>query len=306
MKKTYHSRQLEGILCVDKPQDWTSFDVVAKMRGIADCHKIGHGGTLDPMATGVLPLFFGRSAKAMELMPVQDKRYTASICFGVTTDTQDCTGNILSTSEKPVTKKALEAALAPLRGTIDQLPPMYSAVSKDGVRLYKLARQGISVEREKRNINIYSAEVISASPEDGIFTVAVSCSAGTYIRSLANDIGEKLGCGAVLKRLRRTSANGFSLADSVTLEELQKLKDEGRLHEAVKSVDSLFTEYGALTVSEAQAKRFMNGGALLKNRIRDLNGEGLFRVYSPEKKFLGLGSVKSEDDEMKIAKLLIE
>lgn len=105
MKKTYHSRQLEGILCVDKPQDWTSFDVVAKMRGIADCHKIGHGGTLDPMATGVLPLFFGRSAKAMELMPVQDKRYTASIRFGVTTDTQDCTGNILSTSEKPVTKK---------------------------------------------------------------------------------------------------------------------------------------------------------------------------------------------------------
>ena len=124
MKKTYHSRQLEGILCVDKPQDWTSFDVVAKMRGIADCHKIGHGGTLDPMATGVLPLFFGRSAKAMELMPVQDKRYTASIRFGVTTDTQDCTGNILSTSEKPVTKKALEAALAPLRGTIDQLPPI--------------------------------------------------------------------------------------------------------------------------------------------------------------------------------------
>ena len=150
MKKTYHSRQLEGILCVDKPQDWTSFDVVAKMRGIADCHKIGHGGTLDPMATGVLPLFFGRSAKAMELMPVQDKRYTASIRFGVTTDTQDCTGNILSTSEKPVTKKALEAALAPLRGTIDQLPPMYSAVWVDGQRLYKLARAGKEVERPTR------------------------------------------------------------------------------------------------------------------------------------------------------------
>ena len=150
MKKTYHSRQLEGILCVDKPQDWTSFDVVAKMRGIADCHKIGHGGTLDPMATGVLPLFFGRSAKAMELMPVQDKRYTASIRFGVTTDTQDCTGNILSTSEKLVTKKALEAALAPLRGTIDQLPPMYSAVWVDGQRLYKLARAGKEVERPGR------------------------------------------------------------------------------------------------------------------------------------------------------------
>ena len=154
MKKTYHSRQLEGILCVDKPQDWTSFDVVAKMRGIADCHKIGHGGTLDPMATGVLPLFFGRSAKAMELMPVQDKRYTASIRFGVTTDTQDCTGNILSTSEKSVTKKALEAALAPLRGTIDQLPPMYSAVWVDGQRLYKLARAGKEVERPTRQVTL--------------------------------------------------------------------------------------------------------------------------------------------------------
>lgn len=127
MKKTYHSRQLEGILCVDKPQDWTSFDVVAKMRGIADCHKIGHGGTLDPMATGVLPLFFGRSAKAMELMPVQDKRYTASIRFGVTTDTQDCTGNILSTSEKPVTKKRWRQRLfrcgAPLTSCRRCIPP---------------------------------------------------------------------------------------------------------------------------------------------------------------------------------------
>lgn len=127
MKKTYHSRQLEGILCVDKPRDWTSFDVVAKMRGIADCHKIGHGGTLDPMATGVLPLFFGRSAKAMELMPVQDKRYTASIRFGVTTDTQDCTGNVLSTSDKPVTREALEAALrrcgAPLTSCRRCIPP---------------------------------------------------------------------------------------------------------------------------------------------------------------------------------------
>ena len=181
MKKTYHSRQLEGILCVDKPQDWTSFDVVAKMRGIADCHKIGHGGTLDPMATGVLPLFFGRSAKAMELMPVQDKRYTASIRFGVTTDTQDCTGNILSTSEKPVTKKALEAALAPLRGTIDQLPPMYSAVWVDGQRLYKLARAGKEVERPTRQVTIHRLDLLEFDPENRTCVIDVACSKGTYI-----------------------------------------------------------------------------------------------------------------------------
>ena len=202
MKKTHHSRQLEGILCVDKPQDWTSFDVVAKMRGIADCHKIGHGGTLDPMATGVLPLFFGRSAKAMELMPVQEKRYTATICFGVTTDTQDCTGNILSTSEKAVTREALEAALVPLRGTIDQLPPMYSAVWVDGQRLYKLARAGKEVERPTRQVTIHRLDLLEFDVENRTCVIDVACSKGTYIRTLCHDIGEALGCGGMLTALR--------------------------------------------------------------------------------------------------------
>ena len=184
MKKTHHSRQLEGILCVDKPQDWTSFDVVAKMRGIADCHKIGHGGTLDPMATGVLPLFFGRSAKAMELMPNQDKRYTAAIRFGITTDTQDCTGNVLSTSEKPVTREALEAALVPLRGTIDQPPPMYSAVWVDGQRLYKLARAGKEVERPTRQVTVHRLELMEFDAENRTCVIDVACSKGTYIRTL--------------------------------------------------------------------------------------------------------------------------
>ena len=139
MKKTYHSRQLEGILCVDKPQDWTSFDVVAKMRGIADCHKIGHGGTLDPMATGVLPLFFGRSAKAMELMPVQDKRYTASIRFGVTTDTQDCTGKVLDEKEVSCTAAQVEEALSQFKGDFLQMPPMYSAIWVQGLSLIHIS-----------------------------------------------------------------------------------------------------------------------------------------------------------------------
>ena len=251
MKKTYHSRQLEGILCVDKPQDWTSFDVVAKMRGIADCHKIGHGGTLDPMATGVLPLFFGRSAKAMELMPVQDKRYTASIRFGVTTDTQDCTGNILSTSEKPVTKKALEAALAPLRGTIDQLPPMYSAVWVDGQRLYKLARAGKEVERPTRQVTIHRLDLLEFDPENRTCVIDVACSKGTYIRTLCHDIGEALGCGGMLTALRRTETLGFTTADCHTLEELKQASEEGRFEELLMPVDGGMVTYPTLEQKKA-------------------------------------------------------
>ena len=225
MKKSHHSRQLEGILCVDKPQDWTSFDVVAKMRGIADCHKIGHGGTLDPMATGVLPLFFGRSAKAMELMPNQDKRYTAAIRFGITTDTQDCTGNVLSTSEKPVTREALEAALVPLRGTIDQLPPMYSAVWVDGQRLYNLARAGKEVERPTRQVTVHRLELMEFDAENRTCVIDVACSKGTYIRTLCHDIGEALGCGGILTALRRTETLGFTSKDCHTLEELKQRRE---------------------------------------------------------------------------------
>mgnify|MGYP002586431334 CR=1 FL=1 len=251
MKKTYHSRQLEGILCVDKPQDWTSFDVVAKMRGIADCHKIGHGGTLDPMATGVLPLFFGRSAKAMELMPVQDKRYTASIRFGVTTDTQDCTGNILSTSEKPVTREALEAALVPLRGTIDQLPPMYSAVWVDGQRLYKLARAGKEVERPTRQVTIHRLDLLEFDPENRTCVIDVACSKGTYIRTLCHDIGEALGCGGMLTALRRTETLGFTTADCHTLEELKQASEEGRFEELLMPVDGGMVTYPTLEQKKA-------------------------------------------------------
>lgn len=297
---------MTGFICLDKPEGITSFTAVNKLRRVCGIKKAGHTGTLDPMATGVLPVMLGGATKFSDFIPTHDKAYEADILLGVTTDTYDVTGAVLSKSDKMITPDEFEAVLKEFVGETRQLPPMYSAVSKDGVRLYKLARQGISVEREERKINIYSAQVLSSSPEERIYTVSVSCSAGTYIRSLANDIGEKLGCGAVLKRLRRTSANGFSLSDSVTLEKLQKLKDEDKLSEVIKSVDSLFFEYGAVSVSEAQAKRFMNGGALLKNRLKDLNGEGLFRVYSPQKKFLGLGCVKNEDPEMKIAKLLIE
>lgn len=304
MTKHRCSRQLEGILCVDKPQDWTSFDVVAKMRGIADSHKIGHGGTLDPMATGVLPLFFGRSAKATELMPLQTKRYTAAIRFGVTTDTQDITGRILSESDLPVTREALEAALIPLRGTIQQLPPMYSAVWVDGQRLYKLAREGREVERPTREVTIYLLELLAFDEAERTCVIDVRCSKGTYIRTLCHDIGEALGCGGVLTALRRTETLGFTTADCHTLEELKAASDAGRFEKLLLPVDSAFREYSRIFLSPKQAEMFLNGVRLDTNRIRCPKAGDTVRVYGNDQ-FLGLARIDREIAELQIIKLFV-
>ena len=320
MKKTYHSRQLEGILCVDKPQDWTSFDVVAKMRGIADCHKIGHGGTLDPMATGVLPLFFGRSAKAMELMPVQDKRYTASIRFGVTTDTQDCTGNILSTSEKPVTKKALEAALAPLRGTIDQLPPMYSAVWVDGQRLYKLARAGKEVERPTRQVTIHRLDLLEFDPENRTCVIDVACSKGTYIRTLCHDIGAALGCGGCMESLLRTQVSEVLLKDALKIGEIGQLVQEcanelppeawsRACFPFVRSVDSVFLQYQKAVVPEQFAKVLYNGNRIEPEMIRSFEEsmqQKPIRIYDEKDHFIGIYEFQQERGNFKPVKVFME
>lgn len=300
----HHSRQLEGILCVDKPQDWTSFDVVAKMRGIADCHKIGHGGTLDPMATGVLPLFFGRSAKATELMPVQEKRYTASIQFGTTTDTQDITGRVLSQSDAPVTREALEAALIPLRGVIHQLPPMYSAVWVDGQRLYKLAREGREIERPTREVTIHHLELLEFDAEARTAVIDVRCSKGTYIRTLCHDIGEALGCGGMLTALRRTETLGFTTADCHTLEELKAHSDAGTFDELLMPVDVAFRDLGRIFLSPKQAEMFLNGVRLDTNRIRCPKEGDDVRVYGNDM-FLGLAHIDREIAELQIIKLFV-
>lgn len=303
MKKKFPPN-LEGILCVDKPQDWTSFDVVAKMRGIADTHKIGHGGTLDPMATGVLPLFFGRSAKATELMPIQEKRYTAAIRFGITTDTQDITGKVLSTSDKPVTREALEAALVPLRGEIRQLPPMYSAVWVDGQRLYSLARQGREVERPLRDVTIYLLDLLEFDEAARTCVIDVRCSKGTYIRTLCHDIGETLGCGGVLTGLRRTETLGFTIEDCHTLQELQAAKEDGTIKSMLKPVDSAFRTYGRIYLSPKQSEMFLNGVRLDTNRIRHDEAADIVRVYGNER-FLGLARIDHEIAELQILKLFV-
>ncbi len=212
---------MNGIIVVNKPQDFTSFDVCAKMRGILGTKKIGHAGTLDPMATGVLPIFVGTATKACDILPDNDKVYLAGFRLGATSDTQDVWGDVTEKSETPISRSEVEGILPNFRGDIMQIPPMYSAVQVNGQRLYDLARQGIVVKREPRPIKIHRLELKEYLENQGF--LEISCSKGTYIRTLINDIGEGLAVGGIMTSLVRTKAAGFTLSDAITLEELQEI-----------------------------------------------------------------------------------
>ena len=288
---------MTGFVFLDKEEGITSFIAAAKMRRIFSEKKAGHTGTLDPMATGVLPIALGYSTRFIELIPSHDKAYRSTFILGKTTDTLDITGTVLSENEVTAKKADVERALQKFKGEIMQLPPMYSAIKKNGVRLYELARQGIEIERESRKVTIYSLELVSSDEWKNEYVIDVECSSGTYIRSLISDIGEELLCGAVMTSLRRTKANGVSIEKCHTAEQLQKLKDEGRLSEALTRVDE-FLSYPKLKVSAPQAKRFSNGGALDTNRFGGKKEPGLYLVYSPEDEFLGIGEIDSEITEL--------
>ncbi len=284
---------MTGFVFLNKEEGITSFIAAAKMRRIFSEKKAGHTGTLDPMATGVLPIALGNATRFIELIPSHDKAYRATFILGKTTDTLDITGKVLSENEVTAVKEDVEKALGKFRGEIMQLPPMYSAIKKNGVRLYELARQGIEIERESRKVTVYSLELVSSDEEKNEYVIDVECSSGTYIRSLISDIGEELKCGAVMTSLMRTKANGVSIEKCFTVEELQILKDEGRLSEALTKVDE-FISYDKLKVSAPQAKRFSNGGELDTNRFGGKKEPGLYCVYSPENEFLGIGEIDSE------------
>ena len=217
---------MTGIIILDKPNGITSFGAVARVRRICREKKCGHSGTLDPMATGVMTVLLGGATRFCELLPNHDKEYIATFRLGITTDTLDITGKILSETPVSSTKADVEAALESFVGEISQLPPMYSAVSVNGQRLYDLARQGIEVERQARKVIIYSADMLEANEEANEYKISVACSSGTYIRTLIDDIGKKLGCGAVMTGLRRTEACGFSLDSCITPDELKELKEK--------------------------------------------------------------------------------
>lgn len=294
---------MTGIICLDKPRDMSSFMAVKRASRILGIKKAGHTGTLDPMATGVLVIMLGHCTRFIELLPEHRKSYTARVKLGITTDTLDITGEILSESPVNVTEEQLLSVAEQFKGEISQIPPMYSALKKDGERLYDLARKGIEIERESRKITIEKLEIYDF---DGIeFSMDVTCSAGTYIRSLCDDIGKRLGCGAVMTELCRTEANGFSIENAVTLEELEKLVSEEKADSVITSVETALMSYPEITVTKPQANRFHNGGALGYERLHGNYPMGIYRVYSPEKQLLGLGEIKEEKGDLEVRRVLI-
>jgi len=274
---------MTGILLIDKPQDWTSHDVVAKLRGLLRERRIGHAGTLDPLATGLLTIFVGRATRAVEFAEAQEKTYIARLGLGLVTDTQDITGRVLHICDTPVSRRELEAVLPQFLGEIQQIPPMYSAIKVDGQRLYKLARKGVEVERKPRTVTIHRLELLAEGPEG--FDLEITCSKGTYIRTLCHDIGHILGVGGVMTALQRTYVGSFSLIDAHTLAEIETESDDRSrfLH----PVDTLFASHPALTLDSIQEQKLRNG-----QTIRLTTGPpGAVRVYSQTGEFLALGEI---------------
>lgn len=283
---------MTGIIPLKKGESITSFFAVNKVRRIIGKKKCGHTGTLDPNATGVLPIAVGGATRFIELLPTHKKAYKATFKTGFCTDTLDIWGSVTESFDKKVSFEEIENATAEFKGEIMQLPPMYSAIKRDGIRLYELARQGIEVERTPRKCEIYEISVEKTENEE--ISLYCECSAGTYIRTLINDIGEKLGCGATMTSLCRTFACGIELSECFTLEELAELKEKGEIEKAVIPLEKLLLEYPEIHVTENQAKRFSNGGSLMRERVRNLNENGIYRVYG-NGELLGLGELTETD-----------
>lgn len=300
------NHELNGVIVVNKPMDYTSFDVIAVMRGLLGQRKIGHCGTLDPNATGVLPLLLGNATKAQDIVPNHDKEYIAGFQLGITSDTLDIWGKILTKKKSEVSKSQAEEALKKFVGEIEQIPPMYSAVQIDGKRLYDLAREGKEVERQSRKVTVYDAGLLIFDPESQSGTIRVKCSKGTYIRTIIDDMGKELGCGAVMNSLQRICACGYCIDNSVDFLRAKEEKDREKLLTHVMPVESLFTVYGYVAVSEAQAKRFSNGGELDINRTflgkKGCEDGEIYRIKTKEGEFLGLGKVNKEKNVIKFYK----
>ena len=287
---------MDGIINVYKEAGYTSHDVVAKLRGILQQKKIGHTGTLDPMAIGVLPVCCGKATKVCELLADRDKTYQAVCRLGVVTDTQDTTGTVLeeNTVSGVITQEEVIAAAKSFLGDSYQIPPMYSAVKVNGKKLYELAREGKEIERKPRPITISSLEIMEIDIDEQIFSMEVTCSKGTYIRTLCHDIGQKLGVGAAMENLVRTRVGNFEIADAITLDAIEKLQGESaeKLLERVHTVDSLFNGYPKLQVKEEYAGKLLNGNILMEKHLRPFmdgnmteTDDGECLVYDEEGRF---------------------
>lgn len=309
---------MDGILLINKPQDFTSFDVVAVIRKLTKAKKVGHAGTLDPLATGVLPILIGKATKFQDLLLNKSKEYKASFKLGIETDTQDIAGKILCEKFVPCLEtENIKNALNFFKGKIEQVPPMYSAIKHDGQRLYNLARKGIEVSRKRRLIEIKNIELLDYDPENNEISILVNCSKGTYIRTLVCDIGEKLGYKATLTSLLRTKSGKFELKDCIALDEAKIFHENNTLNNHIIPIEKIFENYKSVNLTAAQGKRFKNGGNIDLNRTalktcKDYENSEIFKVYAKSEdtttkslEFLGLGKINSLKDELEFFKLLV-
>ncbi len=299
---------MNGILCIDKPAGFTSFDVIAKLRGILKMRRLGHAGTLDPMATGVLPVFVGYATKACGILPDEDKIYLAEFQLGQVSDTQDSTGTVLETHDfSGIQTKEQIQAVCP-EGEILQIPPMYSAVSVNGKRLYELARKGEEIERQARPVKIIRICCEEYHSETGTGILTIFCGKGTYVRTLIHDIGQSLGCGAVMTKLRRTCASGFGLENCHTLEEIQKLAVENQISEILIPTAKAFQVLPKIVLNEQQTTHYRNGVKLgltqLKNQLAE--NQKRYVIYGTPDGFLGTAFADSENDLLRIERNLCE
>ena len=279
---------ISGVIPIDKPEGFTSFDVIAKCRGILRERRLGHSGTLDPMATGVLPVFVGRATRAIDLLPDREKRYKAGFRLGLQTDTQDITGEVIKTSSLKVSREDIEAAAERFVGKIMQTPPMYSAVKVDGKRLYDLAREGKKVERQPREIEIFSLSVTDFDETTQSGGLMISCSKGTYIRTLINDIGETLGTLGAMTSLRRTYSQGVDISACISLEKLEEAVKSGGADELIIPLERCFECFPAIELDEKLARLYRNGVKLEASRMGSPI-DGRYRVFGGE--FIGIGDV---------------
>lgn len=280
---------ISGVIPVDKPAGFTSFDVIAKCRGILKQKRLGHSGTLDPMATGVLPVFIGGATKAIDILPDAQKRYRAEFELGRSTDTQDRTGRVLATRDRIVSRETLVRVFPEFVGRISQIPPMYSAVKVGGKRLYDLARAGVEVERKPREIEIFSLELLGFDEKKQSGALEISCSKGTYIRTLINDLGERLGTLGVMTELRRTYSQGFEMSQCVTIDKIEEYAKAGRADELMIPVERCFGDLPRIDLSEKQEKMYKNGVKLDTARVKAAGGDGLYRAYGSD--FIGIAEI---------------
>lgn len=282
---------MDGILNIYKEQGFTSHDVVAKLRGILKQKKIGHTGTLDPDAVGVLPVCLGKATKVCDILTDKNKTYEVVLKLGIVTDTQDMTGTVLEEHSVTSTKEEIEQAVFSFVGSYAQIPPMYSALKVNGKKLYELAREGKEVERKAREVSIFSIQIQEIDMDAATIKMSVDCSKGTYIRTLCHDIGKKLGCGGVMASLKRTKVSFFVLQESITLSEVESFVKDGTIETHVIKVDSLFESLEAVVVKAEFQKYVDNGNKLLVSQLSSetvLEREKEYRVYDAKKRFIGI------------------